>query len=59
MDRMGSLWLFGNFVGTYNGLFFAEFHDSGHFKRTLNSTFIVLIPKKGGTNDLKDFRLIS
>ena len=41
------------------GFFFAEFHDSGHFKRTLNSTFIVLIPKKGGTNDLKDFRLIS
>ncbi|KAL6337603.1 hypothetical protein AAG906_037196 [Vitis piasezkii] len=36
--------------------FFAEFHSSGCFERNLNSTFIVLIPKKGGTDDLKDFR---
>ncbi|RVX05056.1 hypothetical protein CK203_019335 [Vitis vinifera] len=27
--------------------FFAEFHSSGYFERSLNSTFIVLIPKKG------------
>ena len=39
--------------------FFAEFHSSSRFERSLNSTFIVLIPKKGGTDDLKDFRPIS
>ena len=39
--------------------FFAEFHSFGRFERSLNSTFIVLIPKKGGTDDLKDFRTIS
>ena len=39
--------------------FFAQFHSSGRFERSLNSTFIVLIPKKGGTYNLKDFRPIS
>ena len=39
--------------------FFAEFHSSGRFERSLNSTFIVLIPKKWGIDDLKDFRPIS
>ena len=39
--------------------FFAEFQNSSHFERSLNSTFIVLIPKKGGTDNLKDFRPIS
>lgn len=39
--------------------FFAEFHSSDCFERSLNSTFIVLIPKKGGTDNLKDFRPIS
>ena len=38
---------------------FAEFHSSGRSERSLNSTFIVLIPKKGCTDDLKDFRPIS
>ena len=28
------------------------------FGRSLNSTFLVLIPKKGGAKDLKDFRPI-
>ncbi|RVW85403.1 Polyadenylate-binding protein RBP47B' [Vitis vinifera] len=32
---------------------------SGRSERSLNSTFIVLIPKKGCTDDLKDFRPIS
>ena len=27
--------------------------------RSLNSTFLVLIPKKGDATDIKDFRLIS
>ena len=39
--------------------FFVEFHELGHFKRSLNSTYIILIPKKGGIDDLKDFRPIS
>ena len=38
---------------------FKEFHEQGRFVRILNSTFLVLIPKKGGGEDLKDFRLIS
>lgn len=27
--------------------------------RTLNATFLVLIPKKGGASDIQDFKLIS
>ena len=38
---------------------FKEFHDKGSFVKSLNSTFIVLIPKKGEVEELKDFRLIS
>ena len=30
----------------------------GTFQRRLNSTFLVLIPKKGGAQDLKNFRQI-
>ncbi|RVW52909.1 hypothetical protein CK203_110630 [Vitis vinifera] len=37
----------------------AEFHNHGRFVRSLNATFIVLIPKKGGTEDLRDYRPIS
>ena len=38
---------------------FKDFHERGKFGRSLNSTFLVLIPKKGGAKDLKDFRPIS
>ena len=38
---------------------FRDFHDHGSFVRSLNSTFMVLIPKRGGVEDLKDFRPIS
>lgn len=31
----------------------------GHIERSLNTTFIVLIPKKGGAKNLKDFQPIS
>ena len=27
--------------------FFEEFYDLGHFERSLNATFLVLIPKRG------------
>ena len=39
--------------------FFRQFHEIGRFVRSLNATFLVLIPKKGGVEDLKDFRPIS
>ena len=38
---------------------FKEFHESGKFVKSLNNSFIVMIPKKGGAEDLKDFRPIS
>ena len=38
--------------------FFGEFYIHGTFQRSLNSTFLLLIPKEG-TEDLKDFRPIS
>ena len=43
-------WLFG---------FFREFHERGRFVKSLNATFLVLVLKKGGVEDLKDFRPIS
>ncbi|RVX09335.1 hypothetical protein CK203_015353 [Vitis vinifera] len=39
--------------------FLGQFHETGSFVRSLNATFLVLIPKKGGAEDLKDFRPIS
>ena len=38
---------------------FKDFFDTGKFVKSLNSTFIVMIPKKEGAEDLKDFRPIS
>ena len=38
---------------------FRDFHETGKFIRSLNSTFLVLIPKKEGAEDFKDFRPIS
>ena len=39
--------------------FFREFHDHNKFVKSLNTTFLVLIPKKVGAEDLRDFRPIS
>ena len=39
--------------------FFKDFFERGKFVRSLNNTFLVLIPKKGGAEDLSDFRPIS
>ena len=39
--------------------FFRDFHERGRFVRSLNAMFLVLIPKKGGADDLRDFRPIS
>ena len=39
---------------------FREFHEHGRFVKSLNTFFFfVLIPKKRGAKDLKDFRPIS
>ena len=38
---------------------FKEFHEHSSFLKSLNNTFLVLIPKKSGAEDLGDFRPIS
>jgi hypothetical protein len=38
---------------------FTEFHDQGEFVKSINSTFIALIPKVHGAKEIKDFRPIS
>ena len=38
---------------------FQTFHESGEFERSLNATFLVLIPKKHDAEEVKDFRPIS
>jgi hypothetical protein len=38
---------------------FSNFHAHGKFEKSLNSTFISLIPKVSGAVELKDFRPIS
>ena len=39
--------------------YFKHFFEMGKFVRSLNTTFLVLVPKKGGTDDLCDFRPIN
>ena len=39
--------------------FFKEFHDNSRFVKNLNTTFLVLIPKKQTVEDFKDLRPIS
>ena len=38
---------------------FKEFYEQNVFLKSLNETFLVLLPKKGGAEDLGDFRPIS
>ena len=38
---------------------FKEFHETGKFVRNLNTTFIVMVSKKSGAEDFKDFKPIS
>ena len=38
---------------------FTDFFEIGKFVKNMNITFLVLIPKKGGAKDLKDYRHIS
>ncbi|RVX03360.1 hypothetical protein CK203_019832 [Vitis vinifera] len=39
--------------------FFRDFHEKDRFVKSLNATFLSLVPKKGGVENLKDFRSIS
>ena len=39
--------------------FFNDFHEWDRFMKSINASFFMLIPKKGGAEDLKDFRPIS
>ena len=39
--------------------FFKKFYEKKKFVRSLNATFLVLIPKKGNVEDVKDYRPIS
>ncbi|RVW36959.1 Transposon TX1 uncharacterized 149 kDa protein [Vitis vinifera] len=39
--------------------FIKDFYERGKFVRSLNTTFLVLIPKKCGAEDLSDFKPIS
>ena len=39
--------------------FFKEFYENDKFVKSLNATFVVLIPKKAGAKALGDFRPIS
>ena len=38
---------------------FEEFYQHSKFEKSLNSTFISLIPKKNGASNIRDFRPIS
>ena len=55
-----AFWSFSwDFVKTEVIGFFKEFHDNAKFVKNLNTTFLVLIPKKQIVEDFKDLRPIS
>ncbi|RVW72592.1 Transposon TX1 uncharacterized 149 kDa protein [Vitis vinifera] len=56
----GAFWQFcWEFVKEEVMEMFKEFHEHKTFLKSLNATFLVLIPKKGGAEELGDFRPIS
>ena len=38
---------------------FVEFYQHSKFEKSLNATFVALIPKKNGASNIRDFRPIS
>lgn len=57
--NMGFLLEFWDVIKVDMKAVFEKFHDSGRFVKSLNSTFIVLIPKVGGAANIKEFRPVS
>ncbi|RVW86416.1 Transposon TX1 uncharacterized 149 kDa protein [Vitis vinifera] len=56
----GAFWQFcWEFVKEEVMEMFKEFHEHNTFLKSLNATFLVLIPKKGGAEELGDFKPIS
>ena len=59
---MNLLWLSFRNVGVVKEdlmTVFKEFHGSGKFEKSINATFVALIPKKAGAVEIKDFCPIS
>ena len=55
-----AFWQFScDFVKDEMMSFIKDFHEHDNFVKSLNATFLVFIPKKGGAKDLRYFRLIS
>ena len=62
LARMVSQWFFRTFNETVKEdlmLTFHNFHTHKKIDKSYNATFVALIPKKVGANDLRDFRPIS
>ena len=38
---------------------FKDFFETGKFVGSINTTFLVMVPKKGGPEEIKDYRPIS
>ena len=38
---------------------FHQFYANGQFEKSLNATFVTLIPKKHAANEIRDFRPLS
>lgn len=45
--------------GDINGYTMQQFYDHQVFERSLNATYVALIPKRAGAVELRDFRPIS
>ena len=63
LDLMASLWCFFKLVGPLSKLIFWRLFnivfDNAQFEKSLNATFIFLIPKKSDAVEVRDFRPIS
>ena len=60
--QMDFPWLFSSLVGVLKKEImevFQNFHTQVVFEKSLNTTFLALIPKKANAMEIKDFRPIS
>ncbi|RVW99783.1 hypothetical protein CK203_029177 [Vitis vinifera] len=58
-SNMGFTLLILEIVGKEVMLFFKNFHPKEVFRHNLNVTFLALVPKKGGADDIKYFKPIN